>query len=140
MIIQIGDKVRVVDHGKQYSTYRKWAEANGMQDYAYNESFWENGADGVVVAVGPHLDAPQKTLVGVRIRNSTYIFGAEGLTVVERSVAELTIGEAAKRLKELQAATVTAAEKVSAAQSEFNKTREALAEFQASLRLQGLYV
>jgi hypothetical protein len=79
---RVGDMVKVVNQGQNYTTYRAWAYKYGLKDYA--SSSLPDGDTGRVVAVGPHGDSYFDTLVGVEAEDGKqYIIGHRGVELVK---------------------------------------------------------
>lgn len=82
--IKIGDSVKVVNNGKQYSTSDNWAKSIGLPNYARNKNI-ANGTVGVITWVGKvpnnEIDA-----VSVNYEGADYLLGTLGVELVESKV------------------------------------------------------
>lgn len=84
---KVGDKVKVLDLGKHYSTYEEWAKAVGAKYYKDHQHF-ENGEIGKIVAIGSHelggaSHSSERILALVRIDKRDLIIGIEGIELYE---------------------------------------------------------
>lgn len=89
---KIGDKVKVLDLGKHYSTYDQWAKAVGAKYYKDYQHF-ENGEIGEIVAIRSHESggashSPERILALVRIDRRDLIIGIEGIELYEEKKQE----------------------------------------------------
>jgi len=74
---KVGDRVKVVNEGKGYSTYGRMADLMGLTMYEHG-AFAGDGDVGSVVAIRVHMsDSP--ILAGIRCGDQEYIVGVEGL-------------------------------------------------------------
>lgn len=81
--IKVGNKVRVVDNGQTYTTYKEWAVANGLTKYQDGKGVVPDGSEGEVLAVAPHMSRhDHSVLAGVHIDGQSYIIGVTGLEVI----------------------------------------------------------
>lgn len=62
--IKVGDRVKVTLPGQQHPTYYDWAKRHGLPNYKRFNASVEEGFEGTVIAVGPHLGE------GVREKNT----------------------------------------------------------------------
>jgi len=83
---RIGSKVRIVNNGYGYTTYREWFKRNNHpilnSDYAFNIDAPE-GLVGTVRAIHPHgyyMPAGDDTILyAVRVSDQIYLLSADGL-------------------------------------------------------------
>ena len=80
--IKIGDKVKIVDNGKSYTTYADWFDKHAPKyasRFAYGDTP-ENGTTGNVVAIAPH-EYGGKTLYAISTGyfNAVYLVGEKGI-------------------------------------------------------------
>jgi transcription antitermination factor NusG len=68
---KIGDTVKVIDSGGNYSTYEAWAKEHKLN--LYKSGFLKEDLIGEVVAIGEHTSMGYKTLIGILIDNQHYI-------------------------------------------------------------------
>lgn len=81
---KIGDKVKVVDAGRTYTTYNAWAKKHGLTNYAGRprDCMTYNGLIGVIVAV-VHSATERGYLIGIRAEDGKeYIVEDCGLELV----------------------------------------------------------
>lgn len=76
--IKLHDRVVITDSGKTHDTYRDWAEANNLSNWAIGE-LPEIGNEGIVVTCG------SSNLIGVEIEGKTYIINRDGVKRVLRN-------------------------------------------------------
>lgn len=84
--IKVGDMVRVIDWGEEYTSYtrmvrhmvKKYYLDNNIIYNFHNEDL-KNGDKGVVVAIEEHLETENNMLVLIVIRGSYNLIGIEGL-------------------------------------------------------------
>jgi hypothetical protein len=86
----IGDKVKVVDNGKSYTTYQTWADVYGLKNYKSKEFYCpNNGTVATIVAKAKHLGG-NEMLVGIRIENGDeYIIEDKGLELISPSLKSM---------------------------------------------------
>lgn len=83
---KVGDKVRIIDYGKTYSTYDKWLIENNIDiKYAIKWTAGKhpiNGYNYKIVAIHKHLDS-RAMLALIEDDYNCYIINIEGLEVVK---------------------------------------------------------
>lgn len=88
--VKIGDKVKIVDNGQQYSTYEEWVEKNVAS--AEDRAKWYQGRDnhrcirdhdiGVVKVIAPHERESDGMLALIERNNICYIVNFRGFKKV----------------------------------------------------------
>jgi len=80
----IGDTVKVINNGANYTTYQEWADKHGMAKYIDKCHCPNKGTIATVVAIGSHL-RDNAILTGIRTESGQeYILGEWGLELVSR--------------------------------------------------------
>lgn len=92
MDIKIGDKVKVVDEGKGYTTYQRWANKHSLKNYQYLDDekldYFPEGYFKVLV-IDYHEISFSTMLAGIEDKDGKhYIIDVEGLEVVGSSLPE----------------------------------------------------
>jgi len=81
----IGDKVKVINNGTNYTMYQEWADKHGMAKYIDKCHCPNKGTIATVVAIGSHLGG-NAILTGIRTESGQeYILGEWGLELVSRA-------------------------------------------------------
>lgn len=82
--IKVGSTVQITDVGFQYTTYRQWAERNGVSNYK-DLGRAKQGDEGVVVAKAVHSpdvsfgETGKRMLFAVRVNGNDFIFDDRGI-------------------------------------------------------------
>ena len=76
--MKAGDLVTVINKGKQYSLYDKWAKAVGATKWLSGEDL-EDGDFGWIVTIRKHLSDSNILLALIRVRDKEFIIGINGL-------------------------------------------------------------
>lgn len=85
---QIGDKVVIINSGKIYSTYHKWATLHKLNDWKPTSEYNNhNGKEGTIICFGLHNNGINM-LYGLQLNNQQLIIGEKG---IERLVATTII-------------------------------------------------
>lgn len=90
---KLGDKVKVVNNGQLYSSYKAFAEKHGVRNYTEHNGLAE-GKEGVVIVVGIHEDH-DTILLAITVDNGDYIIGESGVELVQTpaQAAGLVVGK-----------------------------------------------
>jgi hypothetical protein len=78
--IKVGDVVKVVNKGQQYTTYDAWASRNSFKGFEINRRLIGN-EQGVVEVIATHHASPD-ILCGINVDGKKHIIGIEGLEFV----------------------------------------------------------
>ena len=84
--ITVGTKIRVVNDGKIYPSYKEWLEENGAEEYLdrfHMDEAPSKGDHGEIIAKGFHPTSGKK-MYGILVGENVYVIGYDG---VEREVA-----------------------------------------------------
>lgn len=82
--INVGDKVKIIDGGKAYTTYTEWVMQNCPEKavyYRYNV-YEANGIVGTVIKIAPHMITDIPLCYVETESNACYLIGIEGLEKV----------------------------------------------------------
>jgi len=82
----LGTKIRVVNDGKIYPSYKEWLEENGAEEYLdrfHMDEAPSKGDHGEIIAKGFHPTSGKK-MYGILVGENVYVIGYDG---VEREVA-----------------------------------------------------
>lgn len=85
MKLKVGDKVRVIDSGKQYATYTRFYErykTETTNPFVYDKRVCD-GEIGVVKCIAPHEDR-SAGLVIINTKYNAYVIGVRGLEFISR--------------------------------------------------------
>lgn len=108
----IGDKVKVVNKGKNYSTYQTWADAYGLKNYKSKEfRSPDNGTTATIIVKAKHLNGG-KMLVGIRTKKGDeYIIEDKGLKLISLSLKSLLTNDRRVKLRNGRMYTLEALQK-----------------------------
>jgi predicted aspartyl protease len=84
--LKIGDKVKVVNRGCIYTTYKTFAEKYNLKKWKYRRDFDDNVYEQTfeVKKIGLHLEDDEKVLCVIVDENEQeYIIGIDGLEKIE---------------------------------------------------------
>lgn len=79
--IKVGSKVKVVDSGRNYSTYNEWADRNSFKGFV-NHARLEEGDVGTVEVIAPHTKHRDDILLGINIDGKKIIINITGVEIV----------------------------------------------------------
>jgi hypothetical protein len=94
---KLGDKVKVVNRGQLYSTYKRFAERYGIRNFIYADDLLTIGDEGTVIVVGIHTEGAtdRRTLLGITVGDKDYIIGESGVELIQTPAAEKEAGVSA---------------------------------------------
>lgn len=97
---KLGQKVKIMDVGKHYSTYDEWAKKVGATYYKDHNPCRE-GEQGEIVALSTHSITNKTMLALVRIDKRDIIIDIEGIESIEDSSQQKSEGESEVNTKSM---------------------------------------
>lgn len=85
---KVGDLVKVVDNGRQYSTYETWVKTIAPEQFSNFKrgKLVENEVTGIIVAAAPHLQSGANLYL-IKVEDSVFIMGENGLKLDLATIA-----------------------------------------------------
>ena len=85
--MNVGDRVRIVNEGKIYSTYNNMFEAIGFKNKNCNK-FVKKDNIGYIFDIRQHLSDRHKTLLSVQCSNNQYLINIDGVELIKEIIHE----------------------------------------------------